>query len=129
MNYDGSPLNYDNHYVAHGKDTYFNTNAFSAPDPGQVGSAGRNSVRQPGISQLDIGLFKNFKLTERFSVKFKWEVYNVLNHAMFATQTPARLGSSSTGTFFATPDVGIGLNPILGTGAQRNMQFGLSMAF
>jgi hypothetical protein len=128
--YDGSPLNYDNHYVAHGKATYFNTAAFSAPADGQIGN-GRNVLRQPGIAQLDMGLFKNFQLTERFSVKFKWEVFNVLNHAMFATSVPGsgKITSGSFGTFFATPDVGTGLNPILGTGAQRNMQFGLSVAF
>jgi hypothetical protein len=126
--YDGSPLHYDNHYVAHGKDAYFNTAAFSAPAPGEIGNA-RNVLRQPGIAQLDMGLFKNFQLTERFSVKFKWEVFNVLNHAMFATSFPAKITGSSFGQFFATPDVGLGLNPILGTGAQRNMQFGLSVAF
>jgi outer membrane receptor protein involved in Fe transport len=128
--YDGTPLHYDNHYLDHGKTTYFNTAAFSAPANGQVGN-GRNVVRQPGISQLDMGIFKNFQLTERFSVKFKWEVFNVLNHAMFATHVPnsGNIASSSFGTFFATPDVGTGLNPILGTGAQRNMQFGLSVAF
>jgi hypothetical protein len=76
-----------------------------------------------------MGLFKNFKLTERFSVKFKWEVFNVLNHAMFATSFPGKVGSGSFGVFSFTPDVGLGLNPILGTGAQRNMQFGLSVAF
>ena len=37
-----------------------------------------------------MGIFKNFKLSERFSVKFKWEVFNVLNHAMFAYETRAR---------------------------------------
>jgi len=126
--YDGSPLNYDNHYLDHGKTTYFNTAAFSAPAAGQIGN-GRNVLRQPGIAQLDMGLFKNFQLTERFSVKFKWEVFNVLNHAMFATSFPAKITGSSFGQFFATPDVGLGLNPILGTGAQRNMQFGLSVAF
>ncbi len=129
VNYDGSPLNYDYHYIAHGKDAYFNTAAFSAPAPGQIGNAGRNSLREPPISQLDIGLFKNFKITERFSAKFKWEVFNVLNHAMFATSFPAKLGGSSFGVFSFTPDVGLGLNPILGTGAQRNMQFGVSVAF
>ena len=92
-NYDGSPLNYDNHYAAHGKDAFFNTTAFSAPDPGQIGNAGRNSLRQPGISQLDMGIFKNFHLSERFSVKFKWEVFNVLNHAMFATENLSKVGS------------------------------------
>jgi len=126
--YDGSPLDYDFHYQAHGKSAYFNTAAFTAPVPGTIGNA-RNQVRQPGISQLDLGIFKNFKVTERFTVKFKWEVFNALNHAMFATGTPGTVNSSSLGTFFATPDVGLGFNPILGTGAQRNMQFGLAVDF
>jgi len=125
-NYDGSPLNYDFHNPAQ----FFNTAAFSAPPPncGCLGTAGRNSVRQPGISQLDIGIFKAFKFKERYAVKFKWEVFNVFNHGMFAYET-GKVTSGSFGTLFATPDVGIGLNPILGTGAQRNMQFGLSVDF
>ena len=106
-------------------------------------------MRQPGIAQLDIGIFKAFQLTERLKVKFKWEVFNALNHAMFAyssgniktcniqddpTQDNFNHAIPGTceggfGTFFATPDVGIGLNPILGTGAQRNIQFGLSVEF
>lgn len=122
--YDGSPLNYDFRNV----DQFFNTAAFSAPADGTIGNAGRNSLRQPGIAQLDMGIFKNFKLSERFSVKFKWEVFNVLNHAMFAYET-GKISSSAFGTLFATPDVGIGLNPILGTGAQRNMQFGVAIDF
>lgn len=126
--YDGAPLTYDFHYIAHGKPTYFNIDAFAAPDPGTIGNA-RNVARQPGISQLDLGIFKNFKVNERFAVKFKWEVFNALNHGMFATGTPGKVGSGGLGTFFATPDVGIGLNPVLGTGAQRNMQFGLAVDF
>jgi hypothetical protein len=125
VNYDGSSLNYDFHNPSH----FFNTDAFSPPLLGTVGNAGRNSVRQPGISQLDMGIFKSFKFRERYSVKFKWEVFNVLNHAMFATATPVSVSSSSIGTFFATPDVGLGLNPVLGTGASRNMQFGLAVEF
>jgi Carboxypeptidase regulatory-like domain/TonB dependent receptor-like, beta-barrel/TonB-dependent Receptor Plug Domain len=123
-NYDGSPLQYDYHNPDH----FFNTDAFSIPDAGTVGNAGRNSLRQPGIAQLDVSLFKTFKLGDRFSAKFKWEVFNVLNHSMFAYET-GKITSGSFGTFFATPDVGLGFNPILGTGAQRNMQFGVSVAF
>jgi hypothetical protein len=123
-NYDGSPLHYD----FHNPDHFFNTDAFSAPDPGQIGTAGRNSVRQPGIAQLDMGIFKSFKFAERYSVKFKWEVFNVFNHGMFAYET-GNVNSNGFGHFFATPDVGIGLNPVLGTGAQRNMQFGFAVAF
>ena len=88
-----------------------------------------------------MSIFKTFKFNERYSVKFKWEVFNVLNHAMFAYETGninsqpncktvgGNLQCSGIGTFFATPDVGIGLNPVLGTGAQRNMQFGVSVSF
>ena len=126
--YDGTPLSYDTHYQEHGKAAYFNVGAFSAPVDGQVGNA-RNIAREPGIAQLDMGIFKSFKIGERFTLKTKWEVFNVLNHAMFATSFPQNLNGSSIGTFFATPDVGIGLNPILGTGAQRNMQFGVGMEF
>jgi hypothetical protein len=126
--YDGTPLTYDFHYAAHGKPTYFNIDAFSAPAPGTIGN-GRNVARQPGISQLDLGIFKNFKVSERFAVKFKWEVFNALNHGMFATGTPGKIGSGSLGTFAYTPDVGVGLNPVLGTGASRNMQFGLAVDF
>jgi len=124
VNYDGSPLNYDFHNPA----KFFNTSAFTLPVLGTIGNAGRNSVRQPPIAQLDMGIFKSFKFGERYSVKFKWEVFNVLNHAMFAYATGNKR-SGSFGTLFATPDVGIGLNPILGTGAQRNMQFGLAVDF
>ena len=122
--YDGSPLNYD----FHNPEQFFNTAAFSAPADGTIGNAGRNSLRQPGISQLDMGIYKNFKLNERFAVRFSWDVFNVFNHGMFATET-GKITSGAFGTFFATPDVGIGFNPVLGSGAQRNMQFGLKVSF
>jgi outer membrane receptor protein involved in Fe transport len=125
--YNGAPLDYHFH-ISNSAETFFNTAAFSAPADGTIGNAGRNSVRQPGIAQLDMGLFKKFKFGERYSARFKWEVFNVLNHAMFAYST-GQLGSSGFGTLFATPDVGLGFNPVLGTGAQRNMQFGIDVSF
>ena len=122
--YNGSPLDYD----YHNQDHFFNTDAFSAPADGFVGNAGRNSLRQPGIAQWDMGIFKSFRFAERFDVRFSWEVFNVLNKTMYAIET-GKITSGAFGTFFATPDVGLGFNPILGTGAQRNMQFGLKLTF
>jgi hypothetical protein len=84
-----------------------------------------------------MSIFKDFKIQERYTVQFSWSVFNVLNHGMFAANT-GDIGSrncdpsgvcSGFGTFFATPDVGLGFNPVLGTGAQRNMQFGLRFSF
>jgi len=126
-NYTGAPINY-NYHIKNPDDSFFNTDAFSTPDPGTIGNTTRNRLRQPGIAQLDMGIFKSFKFSERYSLKFKWEVFNVLNHAMFAYET-GNVNSGSFGKYFATPDVGIGLDPILGTGAQRNMQFGVQVDF
>jgi hypothetical protein len=125
--YTGAPLDYHFH-ISNSQQSFFNTSAFVAPANGTIGNTGRNSVRQPGIAQLDVGIFKAFKIRERYSVKFKWDVFNVLNHAMFAYET-GNITSSGFGKLFATPDVGLGFNPVLGTGAQRNMQFGLSVDF
>jgi len=125
--YTGAPLNYHYH-ISNSQEDFFNTSAFAAPADGTIGNAGRNSVRQPGIAQWDVGIFKKFNVSERFSVKFKWDVFNILNHAMFAYET-GNITSSGFGKLFATPDVGLGFNPVLGTGAQRNMQFGLSVDF
>jgi len=127
LDYTGAPLDYHYH-VSDPQQSFFNTAAFVAPADGTIGNSGRNSVRQPGIAQLDVGIFKSFKFGERYAVKFKWDVFNVLNHAMFAYET-GNIDSSGFGKYFATPDVGLGFNPVLGTGAQRNMQFGLSVDF
>jgi outer membrane receptor protein involved in Fe transport len=125
--YNGAPLDYHFH-INNSQENFFNTAAFSAPANGTIGDTGRNSVRQPGIAQLDIGLFKKFQFGDRYSARFKWEVFNALNHAMFAYET-GDITSSGFGKLFATPDVGLGFNPVLGTGAQRNMQFGVDFSF
>jgi outer membrane receptor protein involved in Fe transport len=106
----------------------YKAGTFVSPLIGTIGNAGRNSLRQPGITQLDMGIFKAFKINERLTFKFKWEVFNVFNHGMFAVSA-GKITSDSFGAFFATPDVGLGLNPVLGTGAARNMQFGAAVDF
>jgi hypothetical protein len=44
------------------------------------GTATRNSLRGPRLNQLNMSLFKNIKVGERFSVQLRGEAYNVLNH-------------------------------------------------
>ena len=41
---------------------WFNTAAFAQPALGQFGNLGRNTLRGPGINNLDFALFKNFEL-------------------------------------------------------------------
>jgi hypothetical protein len=51
------------------------------------GNAGRNIIPGPGLTNLDFSLFKNIpvkRISESFSVQFRAEFFNILNHANFA---------------------------------------------
>jgi hypothetical protein len=54
---------------------------FRFPYPGESGQ--RNNLRGPGYLQLDGGLYKSWKVTERQTLKFAWEVFNVTNTPRF----------------------------------------------
>ncbi|HKE30760.1 MAG TPA: hypothetical protein VKD65_03475, partial [Candidatus Angelobacter sp.] len=81
---------------------------FCIPPPGQVGS-GRNLAQGPGFWNLDAGLSKNFKLTERFTLQMRAEFFNVLNHANFENPRNATVGS-----------------PAIATSSRQNDNFGLT---
>jgi hypothetical protein len=107
----------------------FPLSPFYLPCPGTVGTSRRNQLIGPGLSQLDMSLVKNTKITESTSLQFRWEVYNVLNRANFGGVTPFLIpGAPIFGTITGTPDVALG-NPVLGQGAARNMDFVLKFTF
>lgn len=62
---------------------WFDTTAFS-PATGAQGTAGRNSVRGPGIRTLDVSLFKTFDLTRAGAVELRVEGFNVFNTPMYS---------------------------------------------
>ena len=58
------------------------------------GMTGRNIFRGPGTWNLDMGLHKNFRITEGTTVQFRGEVYNVFNHAnLFVNGSSAEITS------------------------------------
>ncbi|HKD08410.1 MAG TPA: hypothetical protein VKB79_21090, partial [Bryobacteraceae bacterium] len=68
-----------------------------------VGNAGRNVFRNPWFNELDLSLIKSFRITERQSVSFRAEAFNVFNHPNFGftssnlnITTPASFGKFST---------------------------------
>jgi len=88
------------------------------------GSLGRNVVIGPGFHNSDLSLIKRTKLTERQMIEFRWEVFDVFNHANFGQ--PGRTAQVGSGTFglitttrFATGD----------SGSSRQMQFALKYKF
>ena len=44
------------------------------------GNTTRNSRRGPALNQLNASLFKNIKISERWTLQLRGEAYNVLNH-------------------------------------------------
>lgn len=47
------------------------------------GNSGRNILDGPGRIEVNLTLFKNFAVREKTTLQFRWEVFNVLNHANF----------------------------------------------
>jgi len=62
---------------------YLNPAAFTMPKPGTYGNLGRNALRGPGISQLDVTLSKKFTVTEGLNFEFRAECFNLLNSPVY----------------------------------------------
>ncbi|MEZ5355615.1 MAG: TonB-dependent receptor [Bryobacteraceae bacterium] len=128
------------------KTVVLNPAAFSIPAPGAFGNASRYSLRGPGLAQVDLTLQKSFALTERFTLQFRGEMYNIMNKANFANP-PAQLFNALP----AGPNARTGLQPgqafspstaggtfgivnstldrTVGLGAARQIQLSLRLSF
>lgn len=64
---------------------WFNTSCFTAPPAATFGNLGRTltSVRTAGIANYDFSLFRNMRLTERFQLSFRAEIFNIFNRVQF----------------------------------------------
>ena len=79
---------------------WFNTDAFVRA-VNQYGNVGRNTLRQPGIRTWDVGLFKEFPVTEGQRFQFRWESFNLWNTPQFRAPV-AQLGNPNFGQITAT---------------------------
>ncbi|HEX6504687.1 MAG TPA: carboxypeptidase regulatory-like domain-containing protein [Terriglobales bacterium] len=98
---------------------------FTSPCLGCLGDLGRNTFVGPGYWDSDITLSKNFKLTERFALKFDASAFNIFNHPNFVLATAGggahnNITDSSFGQAAGTTVGNIG---------PRIMQFGLKLTF
>jgi hypothetical protein len=91
-------------------DHWFDATAYVVPANGTQGTSGRNTVRGPGTQRVDFSLSKRFPV-DKARLEFRWEVFNLLNHANFGNPD-ANISNATVGTI-TTADDG------------RTMQFGL----
>jgi hypothetical protein len=86
-----------------GPTNYLNPNTVVSPtDPTlPFGNAGRNIVRAPSLFQLDLGLHKDFRITEGSRLEFRTEAFNILNKTNFMAPDSNR-SNNSFGTITST---------------------------
>jgi Carboxypeptidase regulatory-like domain/TonB dependent receptor len=104
--------------------TWFDTSAFARPTGIAFGNVGRNTMSGPGVVNLDLGLFRNFKLTERFNLQFRAESFNVSNTPHFSTPADdtVDINSSNFGRILSTASADA-------MGRSREFRFGLRLSF
>jgi outer membrane receptor protein involved in Fe transport len=112
---------------------YFNPASFqqvSAATPGLLdgffGNAGRNILRGPGYFNLDMSLFRNFKISERFTFQFEADAFSVTNTPHFNNPNSNISGAN----FGAITSTLVTTNASLGgSGGQRQWWFGGKLIF
>lgn len=76
---------------------WFNKAAFTAAPQFVIGTSSRDPVRGPGLADADLMLGKIFRITERLSVEFRAEVFNLTNTPPLSDPNGS-FGSAAFGT-------------------------------
>jgi hypothetical protein len=102
-------------------DQWFNPNAFVLPAAGTYGNLGRGVFIGPGLADLDLSLFKSTAVSERATLQFRAEFFNVLNHPNLGTPNATVFSSGAI-------NASAGLITTLAT-TPRQIQFGLKLIY
>jgi hypothetical protein len=94
---------------------YLNKAAFVPNALGTFGNLGRNNFRGPGAANVDLGLHKTFRITERVSTQFRFETFNSFNRVNLGLPN----ASQSSGNFMR----------ISTAGEPRILQFALRLSY
>jgi hypothetical protein len=93
------------------------------------GNSGRNILIGPGVTSLDFSLFKNNyikRISERFNIQFRAEIFNILNHPNFAPPVQGVNTDIFDGTGAPNPAAGLLTRT---TTTAREIQFALKIIF
>src|SRR5262249_11110465 len=109
-------------YANQSRVRWFNPACFALPEAGTQGNVGRNILRAPGYAALDINVAKDTRITERTSIQFRPEFFNILNHTNFNVPTQGIFSASGV----VNANAGT-ITSIIGT--SRQIQFGAKLLF
>ncbi len=116
-----------------------NPAAFAIPTTPRQGTLGRNAIAGFGATQIDLSLGRRFVLTEKLSLQFRADAFNVFNHPNFSSADGSFARCSGTaGSQCSLPfgqatqmlNRGLrGLNPLYQVGGPRSLQLSLKLTF
>ena len=110
---------------------YFDGKAFTLPEPGYIGNAGRNILRGPGLANLDFSVTKETaisKLGESGRLEFRVEVFNILNRVNLGMPNRTVFTGNSVPPATEQPLATAGIINNTAT-TSRQMQFALKLYF
>ncbi len=123
-----SDLTYQNQFTANpGDGNRWLTATVQRPVAGTFAPGNmRNILRGPGFQNWNISLIKNFRVTERVNIQFRADGFNFINRPNWGGANGD--ASEANGGLVRNPNSGsFGL--VAGKGGERNLQFGLRLAF
>jgi hypothetical protein len=104
---------------------WLSTGSFVQPVGAVFGNLGRNVISGPGLFDLNLSLFKDFKIKERWQLELRCDSFNFTNTPEFSNPV-TDVTSSSFGHITGTLGSGTGVN---GTGGGRAIQLGAKFSF
>jgi hypothetical protein len=107
--------------VSGGPDQYFNPLAFMQPLNGTYGDVGRNILQGPSLTQFDLALAKRWMISERTSIQFRSEFFNLFNHTNLNTPNPVAYATATGGP---SPTAGVVTSTAT---TSRQVQLGLKL--
>jgi hypothetical protein len=120
----------------------YNINAFAIEPtydgtPGDtIGTVGRNALRGPAYFQFDLSGMKNFAITERVTMQFRADIFNIFNHPNFTSPdggicTAVGLGTCAPNANFGRvgQTIADANGTQIGGGTARQTQFSLRFSF
>jgi outer membrane receptor protein involved in Fe transport len=109
------------------------------------GNLARNSITAPGSWQVDTSIGRDFRLSERFKLQYRAELFNALNHANFGgydtglgfyspqwgnyPENPSRFGRATTMLGTGGQGGSLGMIPLFSNGGPRSVQMALKLVF
>jgi carboxypeptidase family protein/TonB-dependent receptor-like protein len=108
------------------------TARFVQAQRGAKSNIGRNTFRAPGVNVWNMTFGKTTKVTERYSIQFRADAFDIFNHRNFALQPPSvfQLGSNALSTSYSNVTAGnLFLNAHQFGGGSRQLQLVLKFLF